>query len=195
MRSFKWMALAAVMVLAACGDDGNSTGPGNGGGPTSFTAKVTGDVQTEVKGAALFGQRVDEAQGTLFGIEMAEAGEGESLIQIIRLGGEVPAVGTYQITDALNSTPGNGDFVALAFDSENGTPSAIFVATGGTLKVTSSSSNAFKGSFSFDAQGGLFEDPENTLTIKVTGIFHATPGSPNLQAIKALQQSAARRSR
>jgi hypothetical protein len=195
MRSIKWTAMAAVMVLAACGDDGNSTGPGNGGGPTSFSAEVTGDVQTKVKGAALFGQRDDEAQGTLFGVEMAETGEGESLIQIIRLGGEVPAVGTYQITDALNTTPGNGDFVAMAFDSENGAPSAIFVATGGTLKVTSSSGSAFKGSFSFDAQGGLFEDPENTLTIKVTGSFHATPGTPNLQAIKGLKLNAGRRSR
>jgi hypothetical protein len=186
MCSIKWMALATAMVLAACGgEDDGSTGPGNGGGPTTFSADVTGDVQTQVKGAALFGQRVDEAQGTLFGVEMAETGEGESVIQIIRLGGEVPAVGTYQITDALNTTPGNGDFVAMAFDSENGTPSAIFVATGGTLKVTSSSGNAFKGTFSFDAQGGLFGDPENTLTIKVTGSFNATraPEGIRLNAI------------
>lgn len=192
MRSIKWMALATVVALAACGGDDDGTGPGNGGGAASFSADVTGDVQTKVKGAALFGQHDDEAQGKLFGLEMAETGEGESLIQIIRLGGEVPAVGTYQISDAINTEPGNGDFVAMAFDSENGSPSAIFVATGGTLRVTSSSATAFKGTFTFDAQGGLFEDPENTLTIKVTGSFHATPGTPQLQAIKALKQNARR---
>lgn len=194
MRSIKWMALAAVAVLAACGgDDDGSTGPGNGGGPTTFSADVTGDVQTKVKGAALFGTKEDEAQGKLFGLEMAESGEGESVIQIIRIGGAVPANGTYTITDALNGNPQDGDFVAMAFDSDNGNPVAIFVATGGTLKVTSSSANAFKGTFTFDAQGGLFEDPENTLTIKVAGTFNASPATPDLRSLKAIKQSALRR--
>ncbi|HSB52924.1 MAG TPA: hypothetical protein VLD58_01150 [Gemmatimonadales bacterium] len=181
MRAIGWMTLAATVVLAACGGDGNgSTGPGNGGA-TSFSAEVTGDVQTSVRGAALFGTRADEAQGMLFGVEMAESGAGESVIQIIRLGGEVPAVGTYQIVDALNGNPQNGDFVAMAFDSDNGQPTAIFVGTGGTLRVTSSSATAFKGTFTFDAQGGLFSDPETTLTIKVDGSFHATPAPEGIQ--------------
>jgi hypothetical protein len=176
------MTLAATVVLAACGgDDNGGTGPGNGGA-SSFSAKVTGDVQIpSVKGAALFGTRADEAQGMLFGVEMAESGAGESVIQIIRIGGAVPAVGTYQIVDALNGNPQDGDFVAMAFDSDNGTPSAIFVGTGGTLKVTSSSASAFKGTFTFDAQGGLFSDPETTLTINVAGSFHATPAPDGIQ--------------
>lgn len=175
MRAIGWMTMAATVVLAACGaDDGGSTGPGNGGGPTTFSAEVTGDVETSVQGAALFGTQTDET-GTLFGVEMAETGAGESVIQIIRLGGQVPAVGTYAIADALNGSPQDGDFVAMAFDSDNGQPTAIFIGTGGTLEVTSSTATAFKGTFSFDAQGGLFNDPETTLTIKVDGSFHATP--------------------
>ncbi len=195
MRSIKYLALTAAVVLAACGgDDNGGTGPGNGG-KAGFSAEVTGDVETSVEGAALFGTKADEAQGLLFGVEMAETGEGESVIQIIRIGGAVPAVGDYQITDALNGNPQNGDFVAMAFDSEDGTPTAIFVATGGTLKVTSSSATAFKGTFTFDAQGGLFEDPENTLTINVAGSFNASPATPDLRSLQALKQSAARRSR
>lgn len=182
MRAIGSMMLAATVALAACGgDDGGSTGPGNGGNPTSFSAEVTGDVETSVQGAALFGTRTDEAQGTLFGVEMAETGAGESVIQIIRIGGRIPAAGTYQIVDALNSNPADGDFVAMAFDSDNGQPVAIFVGTGGTLTVTSSTANAFKGTFTFDAQGGLFNDPENTLSINVAGTFYATPAPAGIR--------------
>ena len=50
MRAIGWMTMAATVVLAACGgDDGGSTGPGNGGGPTTFSAEVTGDVETDRK--------------------------------------------------------------------------------------------------------------------------------------------------
>lgn len=182
MRAIGWMALAATVTLAACGSDDNSTGPGNPGGSSGFTAKVSGDVQVpSVKGAALFGTAVDEAQGEVFGLEMSETGAGGSLIQIVRLGGQVPGVGTYDIKDALNTTPGSGEFVATAFDTENGQPAAIFVATGGTLKVTQSSATAFKGTFTFDAQGGLFSDPETTLNITVEGTFNASPATGAIQ--------------
>lgn len=183
MRAIGWMALAATVTLAACGDDNGSTGPGPGNpGSSGFSAKVSGDVQVpSVKGAALFGTAVDEAQGEVFGLEMSESGSGGSLIQIVRLGGQVPAVGTYDIKDALNTTPGSGDFVATAFDTDNGQPAAIFVATGGTLKVTQSSATAFKGTFTFDAQGGLFSDPETTLNITVEGTFNASPATGAIQ--------------
>ena len=180
MKAAKWMVLAAAGMLAACGgDDNGTTGPGNGGSRT-FSAEVTGDLETSVKGAALFGTKTDEAQGTLFGLEMAETGDGESVIQIIRLGGQIPAPGTYEIKDAINTNPGSGDFVAMAFDSDNGEPTAIFVATGGTLTVTSSTATSFKGTFTFDAEGGLFSDPETTLRINVAGTFHAAHATADL---------------
>jgi hypothetical protein len=181
MRSMRWIALAAAAVLAACGgDDKDATGPGNGGGATTFSADVSGDLQASLKGAALFGQATDPEYGDVFGLEMSETGAGEGFIQVVRLGGEVPSPGTYAIADALNGTPADGDFVAMAFDSDNGEPTAIFVATGGTLKVTSASGSAFKGTFTFNAQGGLFSDPETTLSIKVSGSFHATPATQGL---------------
>jgi len=192
MRSMRWMALATVVVLAACGgDDKDTTGPGNGGGARTFSAAVSGDVQASIKGEALFGQASDPEYGDVFGLEMSETGQGEGFIQVVRLGGQVPGPGTYAIADAIDGTPRDGDFVAMAFDSDDGEPTAIFVATGGTLKVTSSSGSAFKGTFTFDAQGGLFSDPENTLTIKVSGAFHASPAT---QALK-INSRTIRRSR
>jgi hypothetical protein len=192
MRSMQWMALAAAVALAACGgDDNDATGPGDGGALRTFSADVTGDVQASIKGDALFGQASDPDYGDVFGLEMSEAGAGEGFIQVVRLGGAVPAPGEYAITDAIHGTPQDGDFVAMAFDSDNGQPTAIFVATGGTLKVTSSSGSAFKGTFTFDAQGGLFSDPETTLSIKVSGSFHAAPATPELR----LNSRAIRRSR
>lgn len=191
MRSMRWTALMAATVLVACGGDENGpAGPGNGGA-TTFSADVTGDVETSITGAALFGQATDPEYGDVFGLELAETGEGESLIQVARVGGAVPAPGSYAIKDAINGSPQNGDFVAMAFDSDNGQPAAIFVATGGTLQVTTSTATAFKGTFSFTAEGGLFSDPETTLTIQITGSFHATPATQGIR----LPSSLIRRSR
>jgi len=175
------MTLAAAAVLAGCGDNKDATGPGDGGAARSFSAEVTGDVQTSVKGEALFGQATDPDYGDVFGVQMSETGAGESVIQVMRLGGAIPTPGEYTIADALYGAPKDGDFVAMAFDSDNGQPAAVFVATGGRLNVTSTSGSTFKGTFTFDAQGGLFSDPETTLTIKVSGTFNASPATQGLR--------------
>ncbi len=181
MRAIGWVTLSATVALAGCGDGDGLLGPGSGVKATSYRAEVSGDVRTRVNGQALFGSWIDDRQQVLFGVEMAETGAGESLIQIVRLGGQVPAEGSYRIVDALNGDPQNGDFVAVAFDSDNGQPAAVFVGTSGTLKVTSSSPTAFKGTFTFDAEGGLFNDPETTLHITVAGSFYATPAAAGLR--------------
>ncbi len=172
MRRTRWMALTAAMVLAACGGDGG-TGPGNGNTP-AFTAEVTGDVETSVKGDALYGEVVDPEAGAAFAVEMSEDDPtGGALIQIIRIGAGTPAAGTYALTDAVNGNPGEGDWVATAYDVENGQLTAIFAATAGTVKVTKIANGTFEGTFSFTAVGGLLEDPTQEMTIAVDGRFKA----------------------
>ena len=64
--------MAAVVMLAACGGDGNGgVGPGNGSG-AGFSADVQGDIETSIKGDALYGTATDPEAGTIFAIEMAE---------------------------------------------------------------------------------------------------------------------------
>jgi hypothetical protein len=180
------MALAAATVLAACGGDDNGTGPGNGGngGGAGFSATVAGDVETTVKGAALFGTDVDEAMGQVFGVEMMEEGDA-SLIQIIRLGAD-PGAGTYSIIDATTTEPASGDWVAVALSfDDNGGVAGSFVSTGGTIKITSKSGSGMKGTFSFDATGALTSDPTTPLSVTVTGTFSATPaGQFAVQSVK-----------
>jgi hypothetical protein len=178
----RWAVLMSAAVLAACGGDNDGTGPGTGG--PAFTADVTGDVQTSIQGDALFGHIVDPEAGPAFAVEMSEDDPtGGALIQIIRLGPWTPAVGSYALTDAIKGTPGEGNWVGAAYDSENGQLVAIFAATSGTLKVTSVPAGRFKGSFTFEAKGGLLSDPEKEMTISVSGSFTASQGTS--QAMRA----------
>ncbi len=183
MRRNSLMALIAAFTLAACGSDGG-TGPGNGGTP-AFTATVTGDVETTVKGDALFGEVSDPAAGDIFAVEMSEDDPtGGALIQIIRMGSGIPATGTYALLDGINGTPAEGDWVAAAYDTEEGQLIGLFVATSGSVKVTSANSSTFQGTFDFIAVGGLLSDPTQELTIAVSGKFKAKsmPGGAALRA-------------
>lgn len=189
MRGTKWMAtaatMAAVVMLAACGGDGNGgVGPGNGSG-AGFSADVQGDIETSIKGDALYGTATDPQAGSIFAIEMSEDDStGGGLIQLIRIGAGMPAVGTYQLTDGVNGTPQEGDWIAAAYDSDHGQLTAIFAATSGSVKVTRNSNGRYEGTFDFIAIGGALSDPTTEMTIAVNGKFNATqsPGS----AVRAL---------
>lgn len=175
MRATRWLTLMSAALLAACGGDGG-TGPGNGG--PAFVADVTGDLVATLEGDAMFGEFVDPEAGPAFALEMAEPDRSSGgVIQIIRIGAGIPAAGTYPLTDAINGNPGQGSWVAAAYDTDQGQVTGIFAATSGTVTVTSVSQNAYKGTFSFVAEGGLLEDPETTLTITVSGRFTASPAA------------------
>ncbi len=193
MKSVRWMALVAAAVLTGCGGDGNGpTGPGNG--KPAFTADVTGDVQTSVNGDAKFGNVVDGETGqSAFAVEMAEDDPtGGALIQIVRIGNWTPAVGSYALTDAVNGNPGDGDWVATAYDSDNGQVTAIFAATTGTVKITGASNGKLQGTFSFDAVGGQIADPNTSMAISVSGRFTASPGTAQLTMLHATRRQRAR---
>jgi hypothetical protein len=176
MKATRWMVLMAAVLAAACGGDGDGgTGPGNGpgNGTPGFTANVTGDVQVDLGGQAAYGLVQDPEAGMAFAVEMVEDDEtGGGVIQIYRVGG-TPQPGTYNLIDAVNDEPGQGDWFAVAYDTDETGVIAVFVATGGTVKITSVSNGVAKGTFDFTAVGGLFEDPETELNIHVKGKFTA----------------------
>ena len=173
MKSIRWAAAAVVATLMACGGS-DSVGPGNGGG-AAFTATVSGDVQTSIKGAARFGEATDQNGGDIFAVEMSESDStGGGVIQLIRIGSGIPGAGTYGLTDAVNGNPGDGDWVAAAYDTDNGQLTATFAATSGSVKVTRAANGTYEGSFDFIATGASMADPSQVLTIAVNGKFKAT---------------------
>lgn len=177
MKATKWMTLAAVAVMAtACGgDDDNGTGPGDGGNNGSFTASVSGDAEDSFEGWSYFGQGEDEQGNQGFGVVMSEvqAGvENGGVITIVRVNQNSLPAGDYEIKDASGELA-DGDVVALAIDTDGNTLAALFASTGGTLHVTSSNGSTIKGTFSFDANGVVFADPETELSITVEGDFTA----------------------
>lgn len=184
MRSIYMAALAGALVLAACGGDSDGTGPGNGGngGPAGFSAQVRGDIQGDLTGDAKFGSGEDNDGGAIWAVELSETGGLGGTIQLVRLGNQGFPVGTYNIKDPITHVPSEGDVVAVATDNDNGELLAIFVADGGTMKVTSTSGNRVKGTFSFTAVGVIMDDPETELHVTVTGTFNAEPGTPAIQA-------------
>jgi hypothetical protein len=172
VKSIRWAAVMAAATLMACGGS-DSVGPGTGGGP-AFTATVSGDVQTSIKGDARFGEATDPNSGDIFAVEMSENDStGGGVIQLIHIGSGVPGAGTYGLADAVNGNPGDGDWVAAAYDTDNGQLTASFAATSGSVKVTRTDNGTYQGTFDFIATGAATADPGTVLTIAVNGKFKA----------------------
>lgn len=169
------LAPALAAFLVACGGEGSPTEPGDGGSRT-FSAEVTGDLEDSLRGEALFGSVEDPEHGPVFAIEMSELAGG-GVIQLVRVGGETPKAGEYPVADGIDGSPATGDFVALAFDSENGEPVSVFVARSGTVTIAGGDGSSLRGSFSLKAEGGLFSDPDRTLAVTISGSFAAGPGT------------------
>lgn len=172
----RWTMVAAALVLAGCGGN-DGTGPGNGGpggSGAAFSADVTGDMQTRIGGTASFGSGTDDNGNTLHLIQLSESGTTSGgLIRFARKGPQGFSAATYAIADGTTGGPADGDVVVVLTDSDGNQMTAVFVGSGGTLKVTSSSGTRMAGSFTFQATGALFANPGNTLAITVTGTFTA----------------------
>lgn len=197
MKATKWMTLAAVAVMAtACGgDDDNGNGPGRGNNG-EFTASVAGDVETEFDGWAYFGEGEDEEGNVGFGLALSEVEAGEmngGVITFVRIGATSLPEGEYALSDATGELA-DGDVVALAIDTEGNQLAAMFLSTGGTLNVTSSSGSRIRGTFEFTASGIVMEDPETQLDVTVEGTFDAVgqpDGSVRVMSMKAAKAAVA----
>lgn len=148
------LALTSFLLLAACGggDGPTSPKPGQGG----FTATVSGAASKSLSGQAGF-----LVTTNLFTIALNNTA-GTGSIQFSRLAG-VPAVGTYQL-DA-NAEPSSGAFVAIY----SGGGQENYIASTGSLTITSSSADRIAGTFSFTGTGGT----SGSASVSVSGSFDA----------------------
>jgi hypothetical protein len=156
LATFALFSLAA----AACGSDG-PLAPGIGTG--SLTA--TGAVSTSGSGLALF-QSISSGGTSLFQVVIAPVSQGAATwqLQIANYSGRLEA-GTYSLTplSAGSSTP------TANFYHTTGGAMQMFNSTSGELVITSSSSSAVRGTFTFTAT-----DPAGgTSAVAVQGSFNA----------------------
>jgi hypothetical protein len=162
------LATFALFSLAAagCGGDG-PLAPGVGTG--SLTA--TGAVSTSGSGLALF-QSISSGGTSLFQVVIAPLSQGTTTwqLQIANYSGRLEA-GTYSLTplSASSTTP------TANFYYTTGAVMQMFNSTSGELVITSSSSSAVRGSFTFTAT-----DPAGgTSSVTVQGSFNA-PCAPGM---------------
>jgi len=161
------LAVLAAFTLAACGDD--STGPKNSTG--TFSAKSTGGLTRSFSGDAIFGSD-DTPEGEAFVVGLL--GDAEFVI-IGRKNLTRPATGTYSIVDISGETAPTADqfFSVAYFEVNGGASEQAFVSTGGQLKVTTSSSTRFAGTFTMTGVCTACGTGGADVTAEVSGSFNA----------------------
>lgn len=195
MKSTKWMALAAVAVMAsACGDD-KGTGPNGRMG--DFSAEVSGDLEDNLDGWALFGDVEDEEGNTGFGLilsEIEDENDEGSVITFVRLNSTTLPNDEYDVQD-MNGDLADGDVVAMAVEQgEGGAMVGVFFSTSGTLNVTTSNENTIRGNFTMEMTGFAFDDPETEYNVTVEGEFDAKRGdeeSVRAHSVKVIKRAKA----
>ena len=172
--------LALALAAVGCGSD--SSGPGLTG---EFSGNVTGDHTKSMDGDAffslgpVFGEQ--DAGFSLLLLEGSALGENDDFIIISRAQAGRPSAGTYQIADQDAGAPAASEFIASWFPATGETVDGNFFSTGGTVTITTSSSQRVRGTFEFDAIGTFENDPEAFLDVTVTGEFDAARFGENAQ--------------
>jgi hypothetical protein len=162
MRSKSMMSLLFAVAVASCGGDGIS-GPARDG---TGNVSASGAVSASGEGLALF-QSVSVGGTSLFQIAVqptAPSSGGVWQLQIVRYAARLP-VGTYQLTELSASSQ---DPTANFYYTVSGTME-MFAATSGELIITSSSSTAVRGTFTFIAESTT----NSARTVTVQGAFAA----------------------
>ncbi len=158
----KSMMLLLMLTVASCGGDGISGPARDGTGHVS----ASGAVSASGEGVAIF-QSVSVGGTSLFQIAVqptVPSSGGVWQLQIVRYAAR-PAVGTYQLTELSASSQ---DPTANFYYTVSGTME-MFNATSGELVVTSSSTTAVRGTFTFTAESTT----NSARTVTVEGAFAA----------------------
>jgi len=154
------IALSTLTLSFGCED--KSMNPEDELAPNSFEATISGAVNLNVKGCASY---IGQTGFFLLGLNPTEPANNGALLSLARESSSVPAVGTYQISEDAASASSR-DFIGL-FAYTEGQSSDTYISQSGTLTVTASASDSFKGRFDFTAT-------MDTKTVTVSGEFHAT---------------------
>ena len=164
----RWQAavlLAAGMVLGGC-----DAAPGEDRAAAGFTARVTGAVEAELEGRALFATiRKDGAD--VFGLQLqAHDAVPYVLVSLERGIAARPAPGAYPVVGQAAGADPAAFAATYTRSQEDPFFFEPFHATGGTLVVTRSDAGRLAGSVTFTADAG------GGRVIEVSAVFDAAPG-------------------
>ena len=177
MRTMKrYMILASVALLAACGggDDDNGTGPG-GTTNSAFSLAVGGDAEGTIAG---FATHASVSQGESQGFVLAmndtlEAGGVTGSIIIGKAQPGLPANGSHDIAAIDNAEDGELFMFGGVTDEEGN--DWICYSLEGSMNVTQSSTARLRGSVNITAvcESDAFEEPA---TVTLQGTFDSRGG-------------------
>lgn len=176
-NAFLMLFLSLTLVVAGCDSDSNDDDNGSVNG--TFSAEITGGgIDGALEGPALFGIYEDEElDETFFAIYLTPTQTTGSQSIVLMTRGNRPGTGTYSIIDFTDEEVQDipaGSFAALVI---GGSVSSLFSSTGGTITLSSSSTNRVGGTFSFNAAGVSFVNGEVVETsVSASGSFNAVGG-------------------
>jgi len=163
LRAALRTALAATLILAACGDDSEDEP-----GAAIFAANMTGAYATPLAGKAVFGVTLnDAAKGSGFSLVL---GDGRPVrIALFAYATPTPRPGTYEIVgpgvSAGSDTVFSGFLTYLA-----GTAIDSFQVTGGTVTLQRANHNRAAGTFELSAAR---TSPDDGAQVFISGSFDA----------------------
>jgi hypothetical protein len=153
-----------IAFFFGCDDD--STGPGDEG---SFTVKITGDVNREFSGSAVFAITTQPEEGfSLVLMSGDEVGESALMVSFL-IGTSSPGKGTHPIGENASNTT----FTSWYNSSEH---KEFFDSESGSMTVTTSTDKRFAGSFQYTATGWTGDDYETDKEVTISGNFDAVGG-------------------
>ena len=184
MRTMKrYMILASVALLAACGgdsDDDNGTGPG-GNANSAFSLTVGGDAEGTIAGFATHASvSQGESQGFVLALnDTLEAGGVTGSIIIGKSTPGIPANGEHDIV-AIDEGQAGDLFMFGGVTDEDGND-WICYSLEGSMNVTQSSASRFKGTVNITAacESDVVEEP---ITVTLAGPFDSKGGQVSMPA-------------
>jgi len=159
---FGFILLLTGAFFFGCDDD--STGPGDEG---SFTVKITGDVNREFSGSAVFAITTQPQEGFSLVLISGDEREESALMVSFLIGTSSPGKGTHPIGENASNTT----FTSWYTSSEH---QEYFFSESGSMTVTTSTDKRFAGSFQYTATGWTGDETEMEVTI--SGNFDAIGG-------------------
>lgn len=163
LRAALRTALAATLVLGACGDDSEDQP-----GASAFVGDVTGAYATELGGRAVFGVTLDDAaNGSGFSLVLGE--NDPARIALFAYATPQPRAGTYAIVGPGVSA--GSDTVFSGFLTYTvGTTIDTFQVTGGSITLLRANHNRTVGSFNLSAERTT---PADSAMVSISGSFDA----------------------
>ena len=181
--------LILLFLLSACADDNDIDVIDEDLG--RFQVTISGDVNEELEGNAIFSQYVDDIdqpEEFFFTVFLEAATEAEGTVIWFARGGELPEEDTYPVHDMDEGDMDDlidwvfeiDHFLAWMFDYVFVTQTIeftdLFFSEEGSITLEVVDMENVAGTFEFSAIGYPVEDPEQEIEVLLIGEFNAVPG-------------------